>query len=54
MKVFTKRILKYNLRSCNVTLLPNLKTTIKTTTTKHGTDTVAYKAAQLWCKLPTR
>ena len=38
-EVFIKRILKYNLQSCRVTLLPNRKTKI------YGTDTVAYKAA---------
>ena len=36
MKVFTKRIHKYNLRNCRLTLLPHPKTK------KHGTDTVAY------------
>ena len=45
---FTKRILKYNLRNCRETLLPNPKTK------KYGTDTVAYKASQLWSTLPTR
>ena len=49
MKVkFTKRIIKYNLRNCRQTLLPNPKTK------KYGTDTVAYKASQLWSTLPTR
>ena len=43
---FTKRILKYNLRKCRETLLPNPKTK------KYGTDTVAYKAPQLWSTLP--
>ena len=47
-EVFTKRILKYNLRNCRETLLPNSKTK------KYGTDTVAYKASQLWSTLPTR
>ena len=47
-EVFTKRILKYNLRSCRWTLLPNLKTE------KYGTDTVAYKASQLSSTLPAR
>ena len=37
-EVFTKRILKYNLQSCRVILLPNSKTKI------YGADTVAYKA----------
>ena len=46
--VFTKKIFKYNLRSCRVTLSPNLKTK------KYGTDTVAYKAAQLWSTLLAR
>ena len=46
--VFAKRIVKYNLRNCRVTLLPNPKTK------KYGTDTVAYKAAQLWSTLATR
>ena len=45
-KVLTKRNLKCNLQSCRVTLLSNPK--------KCGTDTVAYKAAQLWSTLPTR
>ena len=45
---FYKRILKYNLLSCRVTLLTNPKTK------KYGTDTVAYKATQLWSTLPTR
>ena len=40
-EVFTKRILKYNLRNCRETLLPNPKTK------KYGTDRIAYKAAQL-------
>ena len=47
-EVFKKKILKYNLRNCRVTLLPNPKTK------KYGTDTVAYKASQLWSTLPTR
>ena len=46
-EVFTKRLLKYNLRNCRVTLLPNPKTK------KYGTDTIAYKAAQLWSTLLT-
>ena len=36
-KFFTKRILKYNLWNCRVTLFQNPKTK------KHGTDTVALK-----------
>ena len=44
-EVFTKRILKYNLRNCRENLLPNPKTK------KYGTDTVAYKASQLWSTL---
>ena len=40
-EVFTKRLLKYNLRNCRVTLLPNPKTK------KYSTDTIAYKAAQI-------
>ena len=47
-EVFTKRLLKYNLRNCRVTLQPNPKTK------KYGTGTIAYKAAQLWSTLPTR
>ena len=47
-EVFTKRILKYSLRNCRQTLLPNPKTK------KYGTDTVAYKASQLWSTLPKR
>ena len=47
-EVFTKRILKYNLRNCRETLLPNSKTK------KYGTDTLAYKTSQLWSTLPTR
>ena len=39
--VFTKRLLKYNLRNCRVTLLPNPKTK------KYRTDTIAYKTAQI-------
>ena len=47
-EVFTKRTLKYNLRNCRQTLLPNPKTK------KYGTETVAYKASQLRSTLPTR
>ena len=47
-EVFTKRVLKYNLRNSRQTLLPNPKTK------KYGTDTVAYKASQLWSTLLTR
>ena len=47
-EVFTKRLLKYNLRNYRVTLLPNPKTQ------KYGTDTVVYNSAQLWSTLPTR
>ena len=47
MKVFTKRILKCNLRNCTVTLLPHPKTK------KYDTDTLAYKAVQLRSTLPT-
>ena len=47
-EVFTNRILKYNFRNCRETLLPNPKTK------KYGTDTVAYKASQLWSTLPTK
>ena len=36
-KDFAKRIIKYNLRHCRVTLLPKAK--IK----KYSTDTIAYK-----------
>ena len=43
-EVFTKRFLKYNFRNCSATLLPNRKTK------KYGTDTIAYKAAQLWSR----
>ena len=46
--VFTKCILKYNLQSSRVTLLPNPKTK------KYGTDTVAYEAAKLWSTLTAR
>ena len=46
--VFTKRLLKYNLRNCRVTLLPNLKTK------KYDTDAIAYRAAQFRSTLPTR
>ena len=45
-EVFTNRILKYNFRNCRETLLPNPKTK------KYCTDTVAYKASQLWSTLP--
>ena len=47
-EVFTKRPFKYNLRNCRATLLPNPKTK------KYSTDTVTYKAVQLWSTLPTR
>ena len=47
-EVFRKRIHKYNLRNCRVTLLLNPKTK------KYGIDTVAYKATQLWSTLPRR
>ena len=47
-EIFTKRILKYNLRNCRQTHLPNAKTK------KCGTDTVAYKVSQLWSTLPAR
>ena len=47
-EVFTKRILKFNLQNCRENLLSNPKTK------KYGTDTVAYKASQLWSTLPTR
>ena len=47
-EVFTKRILKYNLRNGIPTLFPNPKTK------KYGTDTVVYKASQLWSTLPMR
>ena len=47
-EVLTKRLLMYNLRNCRATLLPNPKTK------KYGTDTIAYKAAQLWITLPKR
>ena len=45
-EVFSNRILKHNLRSCIVTLLPNPKTK------KHNPDMVAYEAAQIWSTLP--
>ena len=47
-KVFTKRLLKYNPRSCRVNHLPNPKTK------KYRNDTTAYKTVQLWSTLPTR
>ena len=47
-EVFIKGILKYNLRNCRDTPLSNPKTN------KYRTDTVAYKASQLWNTLPTR
>ena len=47
-EVSTKRILKYNFRNCRQTLFPNPKTK------KYDTDTVAYKASQLWSTLSTR
>ena len=47
-EVLTKRLLKYNLRNCGVTILPNPKTK------KYGTAAIAYKAAQLWSTLSTR
>ena len=45
-EVFGKRILKYNLRSCRLTTLPNRKNK------KHGTDMEAYIAVHLWSTLP--
>ena len=47
-EALTKKLLKYNLRNCRVALLSNTKTN------KYGTNTIAYKAAQLWNTLPTR
>ena len=47
-EVFTKRLLRYTLRNCRATLLPNPKTK------KYCIDTIAYKAAQLWSALPAR
>ena len=47
-EAFKKRVFKYNLQSCKVTLLPNPETK------KYGTDTVGYKAAQTWRMLPSR
>ena len=47
-EAFSKRVFKYNLQSCKVTLLPNPETK------KYGTDTVGYKAAQTWRMLPSR
>ena len=47
-EVFAKRLLKYNLQNCRVTLLPNPKTL------KYGTDKIAYKAAKLWSTPPTK
>ena len=44
-EVFTIKLLKHNSRSCAV--LPNPKTN------KYVTDTIAYKAAQLWSTQPT-
>ena len=43
-----KRVLKYNLQRCRVSPSPNLKTEI------YDTDTVVYKATQIWSMLPTR
>ena len=43
-EVFTKKLLKHNSRSC--TVLPNPKNN------KYVTDTIAYKAAQLWSTQP--
>ena len=45
--MFTKKILKYNLRR-RVTLLPIPETK------KIGTDVVAYKAALFWSTLPKK
>ena len=45
-EISTKRILKYNIRSCRVTLLPNPKTK------KCGTDTEGHKAVQIGNMLP--
>ena len=47
-EVFTKRIVKYNLRNSRVTLLLNPK--IK----KYDTDKLAYKANKLWSMLRKR
>ena len=46
--IFTKRLLKYNLRNCRITLLPNPKTK------NCCKDTIAFKAAQFWSTPPTR
>ena len=43
-EVFTKRFLKWNFGNCSATLLPNRKTK------KYGTDSIAYKASQLWSR----
>ena len=45
---FTKIMLKYNIRSCRITLLSNPKSK------NYGTGFVAYKAAQIWSTLPTK
>ena len=47
-KVFPKRVIKYNLPNCRITILPNPKTN------KYDTDTVVYKANQIWSTLPAR
>ena len=47
-EISTKRILKYNIRSCRVTVLPNPKTK------KCGTDTEGHKAVQIGNMLPAR
>ena len=53
-EVFTKRLHKCNLRNCRVTLLPYPKTKKAPQHPWYCTDTIAYKAAQLWSTLPTR
>ena len=45
---FAKKFRICNLSNCRATLLPNPKTK------KYDSDTVTYKAAQLWSTLPKR
>ena len=48
MEVFIKTVLKHNLQSYRANILPNPKTK------KNSTDTVVYKAAQIWSIIPKR
>ena len=53
-EVFAKGILKYNIRNCRVTYANCNYRLPRPKSRKYGTDTIAYKAAQLWNTLSTR